>query len=111
MIRTSGATADGVPDERRRPWPASEDPGSRRHVRGPRGTTVLMVLACCPLVHASRACPTCASLRADLGQARDRCLVPLAQERSLHSPGTRALRSETIARAPAVRPAASVARL
>src|SRR6202011_2119188 len=34
-----------------------------------------------------RACPTCASLRADLGQARDRCLVTLAQERS--SPGTR----------------------
>jgi hypothetical protein len=40
-------------------------------------------------VHASRVYPTCAPLIADLGQARDRCLVPLAQARSLHSSGTR----------------------
>ena len=33
--------------------------------------------------------PDLRALSADLGQARDRCLVPLAQERSLHSPGTR----------------------
>jgi hypothetical protein len=40
-------------------------------------------------VHASRVYPTCVDLIADLGQARDRCLVPLAQARSLHSSGTR----------------------
>ena len=41
-------------------------------------------------VNASRVYPTCVPLIADLGQARDRYLVPLAQVRSLHSSGTRA---------------------
>src|SRR5689334_7590967 len=40
-------------------------------------------------VDASRVYPTCAHMSADLGQARDRCLFSLAQERSLQSPGTR----------------------
>ena len=64
------------------------DPGATRQNRW-----ILKRLVVSPLGRASRVYPTCGHSRADLGQARDRCLVPLAQARSLCSPGTRNRRS------------------
>ena len=51
------------------------------------------------------------SLARSLVRAKPGSCDPLAQERSLHSPGTRERRKRPIARAPAVQPAASMARL
>jgi hypothetical protein len=70
MSRAWCALPSRVPGERAS---ASEDPG-------PRSDTTDRASRFLRWVHASRA---------DLGQARDRCLVPLAQGRLLHSAGTR----------------------